>query len=1128
MNARNQHVGDRVHQIEGRDKVLGLAAYTHDIVLPGMLYCAIVRSPHASARIVGIDTRAALQMPGVVDAVTADDYADVKYVNYGLAYADRYPMARGVVRFVGEEVAAVVASSLEQARAAARAVRVSYEVLPAAVTVEDALLPGAAQVHPAKPGMPPNVAQNVDIAFGDVAGQAARAHLTVSGSFHHGIVWPVCMETNAAVASYDSALGTLQVWAGTQAPFFVRKELAQVLGMGIDAIHVRPVAIGGAFGGKSQSPEQIAIAALLSIRTCRPVKVVLTRQEEYLAGKNDHAKSMTLSTSVDREGNILARTMDAKVDNGAYTHMGPVYVSAVRQRTTSLYRVASASLKAELVYTNKVPGGSYRGMGAPGVIWAIETQVDEIAQSLGIDPVAYRLKIANQPGDETILGWKITSCGMAECIARAAQLIGWSDKKGKLPPMRGIGIASMIHPSGSVLYAEGNFSNVSLELRADGKLLLGTQTADAGTGQNTLLAQFVAQTLGLALADVAVLHMDTQKNPDDLGSAASRVTFVTGNAAIDAANKMMAAVTERLAAAWGVQPAQVVYWQGRFQSGEGQVAHSLGWQEAAGEIGTVRVNGRYAIELPKLDPVTGFGNYAVAYAFGAQAAEVEVDPETGHVKIIQITSVQDVGKVVNPVALEGQTYGGIVQGIGMALLEDVIFEEGRPVNTSMINYRVPRIAETPDIKVEFVETNDSLGPFGAKAAGEPTINATVAAIANAVADALGVRFTQLPITPERVLEALARKQGTAPAPLKSYKRPYNIEIAAVRALYPKAIFPAMKALGSVVANERPRVSHFDVERASSASQASAALLKQEGNRVLGGGIDLLPGIRQGIYGPGKLVDCSQLAGMRQLQVKDNLVSIGAGVRLTELEQDAALQSLLPGLAAGIAQIATRQVRNRATAAGNLCQEKRCWYFRTATPCYRFSGPSCPCYAVLGDNRHHAILGAGRCAAPSVSDLSTMFAALGGWALTYAASGKSRRIPIASLYRWAGETVLEAGEFIVSIEVPLEARTGFHFAKYARWKGDFAEASAAVKLTGTRHRVAGAHIALGGVAPGPHLAGSAQKILMAGGLNAQRIDAAAQAVVEGALPLAGNRYKAALAIGQARRAIESAIEQLCAA
>ncbi|MBX3514469.1 MAG: molybdopterin-dependent oxidoreductase [Xanthobacteraceae bacterium] len=1115
-------IGRRIPQIEARTKVTGEAEYTHDIELPGMLYCAILRSPHASAQILEIDLKPARGVAGVVDAISSSDFNGAQYVNYGAGYSDRYPLATDRVRFFGEEVAAVAAETAQAAWLGIRAIAVKYREHPAAVTVAAALATGAPEIHARKQKLPSNVAQSVDVKLGDVDAAFKEAALVVEGQYEHGVVWPVCMETNAAVASYDPASGRLEVWCGTQAPFFVRKELARVIGMEVADIVVRSVAIGGGFGGKSQSPEQIAIAALLSKRAGRPVKVVLSRDEEYIAGKSDHAKSMSLRTAVDAKGNILGRTVDAIVDNGAYTHMGPVYVSALRQRTANLYRVGAASVRAKLVYTNKLPGGSYRGMGAPGIIWAIESQVDEVAERLNIDPVEYRLQIANQAGDLTPLGWKITSCGLSDCLRKAAERIGWAEKKGKLPPYRGIGIASMIHPSGSVLYAEGNFSNVAIELQADGSLAVFTQTADAGTWQNTILAQLVAETLGISTVGITVVHMDTELAPDDLGSAASRVTFVTGNAAIAGGKELIARIRERLSEEWTVATDAIEYRGGVFTHPEDR-RRELTLAQAAQRFGSLRVEGHYAIGLERPDPVTGYGNYAAAYAFGAQAVEVEVDPGTGHVTVLNIASAQDVGRVLNPTALEGQTYGGIMQGVGMALSEDVIFDNGRPVNRSLINYRVPRIADTPNISVDFIETNDALGPFGAKAAGEPTINATVAAVANAVADAVGIRFHKLPITPEAVLAAIEQKHARE-LPLKPYLRPYNAEVATVRKIYP-AMFPVMKKAGKYAAKSRPRVSQFETCVAASAEEAVAEAEASERSRFLGGGTDLLPGIRQGVYGPAKLVSYANVPGVKDIADHGDFIKVGAAVTLDQLVKSDLIAEKFPGLSKGASLIATQQIRNRATVAGDLCQEKRCWFFRSATPCYRFSGPACPCYAVLGDNRHHSILGAGRCAAPCVADLAPMLSCLDAVVVT-AGSGGERRIPVEQLYVWAGETVLAPAELITHIEIPQPRElSSFHYEKYARWRGDFAEASAAVRLTGTKTNLTGVAIVMGGVAPTPARASHSEDLLRSESLTSDAIDAAASAAVFGALPMKNNRYKASLLVNVVRRALVAAGDKL---
>ncbi|MGK0171807.1 MAG: CO/xanthine dehydrogenase Mo-binding subunit, partial [Gammaproteobacteria bacterium] len=536
MSAVFKRIGRPVPLDDGLDKVTGRAVYTHDFELPDMLYAAVVRSPWPHAEILGVDVSLALKAPGVRAVVSG--FADVEraFLNYGPIYADRYPLARDRVRFVGEEVVAIAADTLAQARAAVPLVEVQYQPLASALDIDAALADGAPAIH-VRENLPVNVAQVSRAEFGPLDAAFAQAHLVLEDVYEHGQVAPVCMETNGAVASYDATANTMDIWAPTQAPFFVRKEVAHILGLERDQVRVRSVVIGGGFGGKSQCPEPIGIAALLSMKAKRPVKFVLTRHEEFISGKTDHGKRMRVRSAFAKDGTILGRHTEFVVDNGAYTHMGPAYISGVRQRTCNLYRVGAAGFDGQLVHTNKVSGGSYRGMGAPQIIWAIENQLERAARTLGKDSLAYRMEIANQPGDETPMGWKIGTCALRECLVEAGRRIGWEEHKRDPKPNRGIGFASMINPSVGVLYPEGNFANVSLELKPDGRLLLGTQAADAGTGQNTVLAQLAAESLDCDDALIDVIHMDTEIAPDDLGSAASRVTFVTGSAAVDAGQR---------------------------------------------------------------------------------------------------------------------------------------------------------------------------------------------------------------------------------------------------------------------------------------------------------------------------------------------------------------------------------------------------------------------------------------------------------------------------------------------------------------------------------------------------------------------------------------------------------------
>ena len=1045
-----------------------------------MLQGAILRSPHAHARIRAIDTAAARALPGVHAVITSADFPGQRYLHLGVRYADRHPLAVDKVRFYGEEVAAVAADSAALARQALALIAVDYELLPAALTPAAALRPDAPEVHDgALTAAGRNIAIRFSCDYGEVAGAFARAAHVFEDEFAHGIVVPACMETNGTVASFDPATGELTLWTATQAPFFVRKEVAHVLGLDIERVHIRGVEVGGGFGGKSKVCEQEAIAARLSIAAGRPVKICLDRREEFISGKTDHAKRIRIRTAVAADGAILARSTSLQIDNGAYTAYAPTYVGASRQRTVCLYRVQTAHYDCDLVYTNKVPGGQYRGMGAPQTIWAIESQMDAIAEKLGRDPLEYRLAQANRTGDVTPLGWRITSCGLAECLAEAARRIGWADKRANPGPNRGVGIAAMIHPSGGVIYEEGNYSNTRIELDAAGLFVVHTQTADAGTWQNTTLAQIAAEALGVTSEQVRVSHMNTDAAPADLGSAASRVAFVTGNATALAAQALRETMAAALALHWHCAPAEIAFADGRARHAghAGNGGRSATPAQIAALCGALSAEAKYKTPGERPDPATGIGNYAAAYVFGAQAVEVEVDPGTGRVTIIKIVAAQDVGRALNPVAVEGQVYGGVLQGIGMALQEELVFEEGRPVNASFLDYKVPRIGDAPPIEIALIETQDAEGPFGAKAAAEPTINATIAAIANAVAHATGHRFHELPMNPARVLGMLAAR-AAKPLALKPWKRPFNAEVAAVRSLYPGVVFPVLRNVGTRFARLPDKAAKPDLAVPAS------------------------------------------LAELRGIREADGWLHIGAATTLAEVLESELAQRALPALAEGLRMLATPQIRRVATVAGDLCQEKRCWFFRSAFPCYKLGGSTCPCFAVQGDSRHHAILGARRCAAPCPADLAPILAALDA-RLVVAGPGGLRVIGMADLYLWSGLTSLRHGEAIVRVEIPLAREATQAFEKFAQRQGDFAEASVAVRLEWRGGRLVAARIALGAVSPFPARATASERALCGTRPDAQRIRSAAEMTVHGSLPLADNAHKAQLLVTLAERAIARA-------
>ncbi len=1112
-------VGRSVRQIEAPRKVQGLEIYTPDVKRPGMLHGAILRSPHAHAEIRSIDVSAAAALPGVHAVITGMDLPGVMYVHMS-KWSDRYPLARKKVRFFGEEIAAVAADTPQIAAEALRHIKVDYAVLPAVFEPKDALRPGAPLINegPNPTGIK-NVAIEFNRNFADFEEKLAQAAFVIEGDYSNLSATPMCMETNGTVAEYDPQSCDLTLWTSTQAPFFIRKEIAHVLQLPPEKVHVRPVAVGGGFGGKSKICEQEAIASALACKTGRAVRLVLSRYEDMISGKIDYAKTMRVRHAVDKEGNILARSTSILFDNGAYTAFGAVYVAAARQRTNSLYRVQSAHYDCKLVYTNKLPGGQYRGMGAPHIIWAIEDQIDLIADRLGRDRIDYRIQIANRPGDVTPLGWEVTSCELAQCLETVRDRLDWTAKRQDRKPLRGLGVASMIHPSAGVLYEEGNYANVSLEIQEDGRLLLGTMTADAGTGQNTILAQLCAEELGIEPELIDVRHMDTDFAPIDLGSAASRVTFVSGNAARKAAENFRLALHNGLAALKGIEPTDISLEGGMVKLGRLN-EKPMHLAEVFKACGNLRAEGYFRTPATRPDADTGYGNYAAAYCFGAQGCEVEVDPNTGKVKILNFVAAQDVGRPINPNALRGQIVGGIMQGVGLALFEEMVFEDGRPVTTSYLDYKVPRFDDMPPIEFVPISSNDPIGPFGAKAAGEPSINATIAAIGNAISDAVGVRMRDMPFTPEKILAALREKEKRARIATRPYSRPKNLHVDAVRRLYPGLVFPLMKKYGPRLAGPEKSA---PVPQYSIASDLTHALelLRTDGAKLRAGGTDLHVGMKQGIYAPALVVDISRLPELQTIGEVEGSLRIGAGVKLNRLAADDEVARRLPILRQAISLIATNQVRNMATVGGDLCQQKRCWFFRNGVPCYKNKGASCPCFAVLGDNRHHSIIGAERCNAPCPACLAPVLTALDAVAIIAGPNG-ARHVSMNEFYKWSGEPAMSSGEILVAIDIPQAAqKRSSSFAKFAMSKGHFAEASVAVSLGVENGVISAARIALGAVSPFPERAKEAEASLVGRQASAEVFAEAARKTVIGALPLSRNDHKIDLVVALSEQALEAA-------
>jgi len=1110
----------------GSDKASGHALYTHDVVLPGMLHAKVLRSPHPHARIVRIDASAAARMPGVHAIVTAADTPKRKYVHLGGPASDRYPLAIDRVRFMGEEVAAVAADDGRLAEEALRRIRVEYQVLPAVFDPDRAMAHGAPLIHEEHIGERVasqnlrNVASHQRSVFGDAARGLAEADVVAEDVFFFASQTHCFMETNACVAHWDGK--RLTIWTSTQAPYFIQKELCEVLALPLEKVHIMEVAVGGGFGGKSKICEHEAVCALLAMKSGRPVKLVLTRDEDFRASKTRHPARITIRQGARQDGTLTARDMTMVMENGAYNATGPSIMGFGGMCASSLYRLDHFAFDGRLVYTNRQPGGQFRGYGNPQVTFAIESQMDILAERLGMDPLDFRLRNANQSGDTTPCGWKITTCGFTDCLERVAKAIGWREKRRNPRPDHGVGLASYIHCSGTYVYTDGDYSNVGVEIDESGKVLVRTGSADAGTWQNTTLAQIAAEAIGVRLEDCRVKSMDTDETPVDLGSWASRICFIAGNAARIAGGQIRQELLGRAAARLEAARDDLDIRDGTAFV-KGSPHRGLAVAELAREMGGLKRTVRYETPTELLNRETGAGNISAAYTFGAQAVEVHVDRETGDIRLVDFACSNDVGQAINPLAVEGQIEGGAVQGIGAALTEELVHYQGQLVNPSFLDYGIPRAPDLPTIRTDLVETNDREGPFGAKGVGEPGLVPTAPAIANAIYHAVGVRVFSLPLTRAKILDGLRRSAGQPRRGVPVLSRPNHWWVAGMRALYPSVVMPILKAYGTRLAGDVSRTLRFETSRAETLPEAVRLLGEHRGRaKVLAGGTDLLAGIEQGIYRPDRVVDVSEIPELRRAEVVADEIVLGAGVPLADLEGLEPLRWEFPALLECVRQIATPQIRNMATVGGNLCQEKRCWFFRNDFVCYKRGGWSCPCYAILGDNRAHAIVGAHRCQAVCHSDLATVVASLGATVDVFGPGGL-RSIAFERFYRGPGEPDLRPGEIVTAVRFRRGGRgTVAAYEKIRTRESDFATVSGALQVrVDDAGRCREARIALGGIGYKPWRVPEAEAVLVGASVSPTQADRIAEILLRDQLPLRDNGYKVDLCHAVVRRLLARA-------
>ena len=774
MNDYVNPVGTSMPRLETREKITGTARYTDDMTLPGMLHGAVLGSPYAHARIVSYDTTAAEAMNGVVAVLTGDD---IGLDRIGPFVKDDFAIAKEKVRYVGEPVVAVAALDIETAREATRLIDIVYEELPAVVTVEDAMADGAPLLHEDfadyvktfEAESAPNVVAIIQFAEGDVDAAWADCDVIVEGEFETQAQQHVYMEPCAALADIDAA-GRITVWSGNQSVFHVQSFVAGALGMPMSKVRCITPMVGGGFGAKMEHTVQ-PIAAALARKARKPVSVTLTREQDFEMIRARHPAKVWMKTGAKSDGTLVAREAKIILDGGAYADDSPGVGAVCALFSRGPYRIENVRLDCRPVYTNKLRSGAFRGYGGPQVAMAGETQIDEIAQRIGMDPIDLRLKNATEAGEEWMFGHILTQDGLAECLKRVREASGWDDRQktakngsgngtGK---RRALGIACMPHLSGVLT------SGAIVRILEDGTAVLNTGAVDNGQGSDTVLVQMCAASLGLEVDQVAIATPDTDGSPYNWGTTASRVTYMAGRAVVAAADSAVEQLKQRAAMIFECAAEDLELRPGGFIGLKGVPEQMLPFAAISGFShwvagGPVIASDSLAFDGPELDPKRGYINGSPfgrlgAWIFGAQVVEIEIDEGTGRITPIRVWSAHDIGKAINPGAVEGQIEGGVVQGIGYALFEEMVWDDGRLANPSLMDYKIPGTLDAPpEIHTLLIEQPDETGPFGAKGIGEPPIVGIAPAIANAVAEATGVRLRRLPMTPERVLFAL-RERG---------------------------------------------------------------------------------------------------------------------------------------------------------------------------------------------------------------------------------------------------------------------------------------------------------------------------------------------------------------------------------
>ncbi len=766
-------VGNSVRKVDGQKLVTGAPAFTDDIDMPGMLHGKILPSPHAHARIKHIDTRKAKALAGVHAVLTYKDVPRVPHTTAGQAWPEPSPydtyLLDSKVRFVGDRVAVVAAESRAVAEKALRLIEVDYEVLPAVTDMELAMAPGAPLIHDEPDSTKiydrsHNIAGYILREIGSVEQGFRESDYVVEREFRTHRQQHTSLEPHITICWIDPN-GRLVIRTSSQVPYHCRRQVAMILQIPVSRIHVIKPRIGGGFGGKQEMLlEDICGALTLAAR--RPVKMEFTREEEFYMARSRHPQILRLKMGAKADGTLLANQMTVLATTGAYGSHANTVQGNTGSKVLPLYRTPHMRFECHVVYTNMPVAGAFRGYGCPQGFFAQESLVDEIANHLGMDPIEFHLKNAIRLGDIDRLSAQlgegreglprvIRSCGLQECIRQGAEAIGWK-KKRQAPALRGhlkrgVGMSCSMQGSG---IAGVDWASAFLKLNEDGVFFLQVGASDVGGGADTVLSQIAAESLGVTLDKIVITSGDTDTTPFDVGAYASSTTIISGGAVKKAAEKVRAQVLN-LASKMLETPVEKLEW------GNNEVFTVCECRKSV-TMADIAMQATYKEKLQIMDGASHF-NTDSPPPFCATFAEVEVDTETGQVRVLHLATAVDPGTAVNPMQSEGQVEGAVTQGMGYTLTEELLLDgAGRPLNPNFMDYKIFSAKDMPKLTTILVETNEPLGPFGAKSISEVPINGPAPAIANAIYNAVGVRIRKLPIRPEDVLRALCDKERDLP------------------------------------------------------------------------------------------------------------------------------------------------------------------------------------------------------------------------------------------------------------------------------------------------------------------------------------------------------------------------------